>query len=109
MVSSVKSLLSGCVTMKTWLEGVATGGGGHTSGAGVGCLGFVDLTFWRCWARWPIIVSSESGQYLAALEYVRPLKVSQLPAAPMLGRSRLRGSKGVPAARDAKATAWAAP
>jgi hypothetical protein len=26
----------------------------------------------------------------------------------MLGRSRLRGSKGVPAAWDAKATAWAA-
>jgi len=49
-------------------------------GDGVGCLGFVDLTFWHCWARWPMIVSSESGQYLVALEYVRLSKVSQLPA-----------------------------
>jgi hypothetical protein len=53
-VSSVKSLLSGCVMMKTWLEGVAMGGGRHTSGNGVGCLCFVDLTFWHCWARWPM-------------------------------------------------------
>ncbi len=29
--------------------------------------------------------------------------------APMLGRSRLRGSKGVPEARAARATVWAAP
>jgi len=29
--------------------------------------------------------------------------------APMLGRSRLRGSKGVPEARAANPTAWAAP
>jgi len=29
--------------------------------------------------------------------------------APMLGRSRLRGSKGVPEAWAAKATAWASP
>ena len=74
-----KELAQWMVMTKTWLEGVAMGGGGHTSGDGVGCLGFLDLTFWHCWARWPIIVSSESGQYLAALEYVRPLKVSQLP------------------------------
>ena len=36
--------------------------------AGVGCLGLVDRTFWRCWARWPMIISSASGQYLEALE-----------------------------------------
>ncbi len=56
------------ITMKTWFESVGAGGGRTTSGAGGGCLGFVDLTFWRCWARWPMIVSSASGQYLAALE-----------------------------------------
>ncbi len=46
-MSLVKSLLSGCVTMKTWFEAVAVGVGRATSGTGVGCLGFVDLTFWH--------------------------------------------------------------
>ncbi len=80
-------MLSGAVVTKSRREDVSKGGGcktsgrgGKTNGAGVGCFGLVDLTFWRCWARWPMIVSSESGQYLAALEYVRPSKVSQLPA-----------------------------
>ncbi len=39
----------------------------------------VDLIFWHFWARCPKIVLSELGQYLATLEYVTPLKVSQLP------------------------------
>ncbi len=47
---------------------------------GEGRLSLVDLTLWCYWARFPKIVSSEMGQYLATLEYVRPLKVSQLPA-----------------------------
>jgi hypothetical protein len=46
----------------------------------VGHLGLVTLTFWRGWARCPKTFLLESGQYLATLEYVRPLKVSQLPA-----------------------------
>ena len=82
-------MLSGSVVTKSRQEDVSkggggktSGGGGKTSGAGVGCFGLVDLTFWRCWARWPMIIASESGQYLVALEYVRPskAKVSQLPA-----------------------------
>ncbi len=47
---------------------------------GLGSLGLVDLIFWRCWARCPKIVSSASGQYIAMLKYVRPLKVSQFLA-----------------------------
>jgi hypothetical protein len=79
-VSLVKSLLSGFVMAKTWLEGVAMGGGRTTRGAGKVDLAFVNRTFWHCWARWPVIVSLASGQYLAALEQVRPLKVLQLLA-----------------------------
>ncbi len=67
-VSLVKSLLSSFLMTKTWLVGVAMGGGGTARGAGKVGLSFVDQTFWRCWARWPMIVSSASGQYLAALE-----------------------------------------
>ena len=47
---------------------------------GMGHLGLVDLTFWRCWARCPKIVLLVLGQYLAVLEYVSPSKVSQLLA-----------------------------
>jgi hypothetical protein len=54
--------------------------GSVVGGEGVGRLGLVDLIFWRCWARCLKIVSLESGQYLATLEYVRPSKVPQLPA-----------------------------
>jgi hypothetical protein len=79
-VSSVKSLLSGFVMTKTWLEGASMGGGIPARGAKEVGLGFVDRTFWRCWARWPMIVSLASGQYLAAFEYVRPSKVLQLPS-----------------------------
>jgi hypothetical protein len=65
---SLRSLLSSFVTMKTWLEGIATGEGGTARGAGKLDLGFANQTFWRCWARWPMIASLASGQYLAALE-----------------------------------------
>ncbi len=41
----VKSLLSNFVTTKTWLEGVATGGGRTARGASKVGLGFVDQTF----------------------------------------------------------------
>jgi hypothetical protein len=44
-VLSVKSLLSSFVTTKTWLEGVATGGGRTTRGASKIGLGFVGRTF----------------------------------------------------------------
>ncbi len=64
----VNSLLSVCVTAKAWLDGVATGGGRTTSSSGNGGMGFVNQTFWRCWARWPMIILSASGQYLVALE-----------------------------------------
>ena len=67
-MSLVKSLLSGCVTTKTWLDGVATGAGSDTSGASDDGLGFVDWACWHCWARSPMIILSVSGQYLAALE-----------------------------------------
>ncbi len=59
-------------------SGAAVGSAG--SDEGLGCLGLVDLTFWRCWARCPKIVLLASGQYLATLEYVSPLKVSHFPA-----------------------------
>ncbi len=44
-VSLVKSLLSGFVTTKTWLEGIAMGGGRAARGASKVGLGFVDWTF----------------------------------------------------------------
>ncbi len=44
-VSSVKSLLSSFVMTKTWLEGVAKGGGRTARGASKVGLGFVDQTF----------------------------------------------------------------
>jgi hypothetical protein len=44
------------------------GGDGTAKDASKVDLGFVHQTFWRCWARWPMIVSLASGQYLAALE-----------------------------------------
>ncbi len=53
---------------KTWLDGIAMGGGRTTSCASNGGLDFVDQTILHCWARWPMIVSSASGQYLAAFE-----------------------------------------
>jgi hypothetical protein len=56
------------VTTKTWLGGVATGGGGTARGAGEVGMGFVDRTFWHCWARWPMTVSLTSGQYLAVVK-----------------------------------------
>jgi hypothetical protein len=52
----------------TWLDGIEMGGGRITSGVGNGGLGFVDQSCWDCWARWPMIVLSASGHYLAALE-----------------------------------------
>ena len=51
--------------MKSSLEG---GSGAMGEGGGTLDLGLVDLTFWRCCARCPMMVSSASGQYLAALE-----------------------------------------
>ncbi len=54
--------------------------GSDIGAKGVGHLGLVDLTFWCCWARCPKIVLLALGQHLAMLEYVRPSKVSQLPA-----------------------------
>ncbi len=47
---------------------------------GVGRLGLVELIFWHCWERCPKIVLSALGHYLATIEYVRPSKVSHLPA-----------------------------
>jgi hypothetical protein len=44
-VLSVKSLLSGFVTTKTRLEGIATGGGRTPRGAGKVGLAFVSWTF----------------------------------------------------------------
>ncbi len=41
----VKSLLSGFVMAKTWLEGIATGGGRTTRGTSKVGLGFVNQTF----------------------------------------------------------------
>ncbi len=41
----VKSLLSGFVTMKTWLESIAMGGGRTARGTSKVDLGFVDRTF----------------------------------------------------------------
>ena len=49
-------------------------------GGALCCLGLVDRTFWRCWAMCPVIVLSKSGQYHAALEYVKPLSKVKLPA-----------------------------
>ncbi len=82
-VLSVYSLLWGYTLMKTCLDGIFSGIG-VAVGSDVGDkrvdrLGLIDLTFWRCCARCSKIVSLESGQYLATLEYVRPSKVSQLP------------------------------
>jgi hypothetical protein len=83
-VSSVYSLLRGYTVMKTGLDGASMGLGAVVGSAGgdkgVGSLGLVNITFWRCWARCPKIVLLASGQYYATLEYVRPLKVSQFPA-----------------------------
>ncbi len=53
---------------------------GSAGGEGLGSLGLVDLTLWHCWARCPKVVLLVLGQYLATLEYVRPSKVSQIPA-----------------------------
>jgi hypothetical protein len=55
---------------------------GSAGGAeGVGSLGLVTLTFWRCWARCPKIVLLVLEQYLAMLEYeyLSSSKVSQFP------------------------------
>jgi hypothetical protein len=40
-------------------------------GSGVS-LGFVDCVPWQDWARWPLIVSSALGQYLAVAACARP-------------------------------------
>ncbi len=64
----VKSLHSGFVMTNTWLEGASTGGDRTARGVGKVGLALVDWTFWHCWARWPMILSLASGQYLAALE-----------------------------------------
>ena len=83
-VLSVYSLLRGYTLMKTLLDGISLGlgaaVGSDVGDKGVGSLGLVDLIFWHCWARFPKIVLLVSGQYLATLKYVRPSKVSQLPA-----------------------------
>ncbi len=61
-VSSVYSLLIGYVFTKRigfspWgIEGVAMGG------SAAGGFGLVDLTFWRCCARCPLMVLLASGQ-----------------------------------------------
>ncbi len=44
-VSLVKNLLSGFVMAKTWLEGIATGGGRTARGVSKVSLDFVDRTF----------------------------------------------------------------
>ena len=58
-------MLMGKAVMKSSLEGVS---GAVSGGGGTLALGLVDLTFWRCCARCPRMVSSASGQYLDALE-----------------------------------------
>ena len=62
-------------------EGFPPGGAGRGGArARMGGLGLVEWMPWHVWVMCPWRVSSEVGQYLAALEYVRPSKVSQLPA-----------------------------
>ena len=41
---------------------------GDSSGGG---LGLVDLTPWRNWTKWPRVVLSAEGQYLAVFSYVK--------------------------------------
>ncbi len=91
-VLSMYSLLRGYTLMKTWLDGISSGLGAVVGSVvgdkGVGHLGLVDLAFWHCCTRCSKIILSELGQYLATLEYVRPSKVSQLPALMVSNQNR---------------------
>ena len=67
-MSSVYNLLMGVTCINSSLERIR--GIGSSGELVVGGLGLVDLTTWRFWTRFTMIVASVDGQYLVALESI---------------------------------------